>query len=185
MSVTPEHAAQVYAEADCLISKQQVEAAIDRMAETITRDLAEQNPLLLCVMTGGVVFTGHLLTRLHFPLQVDYVHATRYRGELKGGNTLHWIMEPQIDLKDRVVLVLDDILDEGHTLAGILDYCRQQGARAVHSAALVLKRHDRRVPGLEADYVGVEVEDRYVFGYGMDYKEFLRNANGVYAVKGC
>ncbi|MCG5509340.1 hypoxanthine-guanine phosphoribosyltransferase [Ectothiorhodospira lacustris] len=185
MSVTPEHVKQVLAEADCLVPREQVEAAMDRMAEAITRDLADGNPLILCVMTGGVVAAGHLLTRLHFPLQVDYLHATRYRGALTGGEELHWLVKPQTSLKDRTVLVLDDILDEGHTLAGILDYCRQEGAREVLSAALVLKHHDRRVPGLEADYLGVEVEDRYVFGYGMDYKEYLRNAPGIYAVKGC
>ncbi|MFP4079313.1 MAG: hypoxanthine-guanine phosphoribosyltransferase [Ectothiorhodospira sp.] len=183
MSVTPEHAAQIQAQADCLVSRAEVEAAMDRMAEAITRDLGDRDPVILCVMTGGVVIAGHLLTRLDFPLQVDYLHATRYRGETTGGETLHWVVKPRLSLEGRTVLVLDDILDEGHTLAGILDFCRAQGAREVRTGVLVYKHHDRHVPGLSAEYVGVEAPDRYVFGYGMDYKEYLRNAPGIYAVK--
>lgn len=183
MSPTPEHIARVMQEADCLVSRQAMEAAMDRMADEITRDLSTRNPLLLCVMTGGVVATGQLLTRLQFPLQVDFLQATRYRGDTRGGDTLHWLVRPRMSLEGRCVLLIDDILDEGHTLAGILDFCREAGAEEVRSAVLVHKIHDRGVPDLRAEYVGVEVEDRYLFGYGMDYREYLRNAAGIYAVK--
>lgn len=184
MTVSAEHAARVWREADCLYDRARVEQALDRMGREITAALADRNPLILCVMTGGVVAAGHLLTRLDFPLQVDYLHATRYRGEVQGAAELHWLVRPQTPLEGRTVLVIDDILDEGRTLAGIQDYCRQHGAASVHSAVLVVKHHDRRDPHVHAEFVGVEVEDRYVFGYGMDYKEYLRNAPGIYAVKG-
>ncbi len=184
MAVSAEQAEQVWREADCLHDQASVEKALDRMAREITESLGARDPLVLCVMTGGVVAAGHLLTRLNFPLQVDYLHATRYRGDVKGAAELHWLVRPQTPLEGRAVLVVDDILDEGHTLAGIIDYCRQHGASSVHTAMLVLKNHDRRDPNMKADFVGVEVEDRYVFGYGMDYKEYLRNAPGIYAVKG-
>jgi hypoxanthine phosphoribosyltransferase len=85
-------------------------------------------------------------------------------------------------LRDRTVLVVDDILDEGLTLAAIVDFCRQQGARAVYSAVLVEKVHDRKSAAVEADFIGIKVEDRYVFGYGMDYHGYLRNVRGIYAV---
>ncbi len=183
MTVDPNHAAQVLAEADCLHPTQAVDTALDRMAQAINQRLAGQNPLVLCVLSGGIVAAGHLLTRLDFPLELDYLHATRYRGQLSGADTLHWLARPRTPLKDRVVLVVDDILDEGHTLAGILQDCREQGAQAVYCAVLVRKLHDRCVPGLQADFIGLEVADRYVFGYGMDYKEYLRNAPGIYAVK--
>lgn len=184
MTVSAEHAAQVWREADCLHDQAQVEQALDRMAREIRETLAGQDPLVLCVMTGGVVAAGHLLTRLDFPLQVDYLHATRYRGSVQGAAELHWLVRPQTPLEGRAVLIIDDILDEGRTLAGILDYCQQHGAASVHSAVLVLKHHDRRDADIQADFVGVQVQDRYVFGYGMDYKEYLRNAPGIYAVKG-
>ena len=180
MSITPEKIQQVYQQADCLHSQQQVEAAIGKMGKDITTALEKKNPLLLCVLTGAIVPTGQLLTHLDFPLELDYIHATRYSGETSGGK-LHWIAEPRISLSNRVVLVVDDILDEGHTLAEILEYCHAQGASEVYSAALVEKLHDRK-QDVQADFIGLEVEDRYVFGYGMDYKGYLRNAPGIYAV---
>lgn len=182
MSVTPQQAEQVYREADCLYSRAEVEAAIAGMANAITLQLSDSNPLVLCVMTGALIPMGQLLTHLDFPLQIDYVHATRYRGETCGGE-LHWLARPRTPLQDRVVLVVDDILDEGVTLQAILEELRAQGARAVYSAVLVEKEHTRK-NGLQADFVGLTVPDRYVFGYGMDYKDYLRNAPGIYAVRG-
>ncbi len=179
-----EHAWEVYQEADCLYDEAQVEEALDRMAAEITSRLAGTNPLILTVMNGAVVTAGKLATRLNFPLEMDYIHATRYRGDTRGGG-IHWKREPGTELRGRTVLVVDDILDEGHTLAAILDYCQEQGAARVYSAVLVDKRHDRKArTGMRADFTGLETEDRYLFGYGLDYKEYLRNAPGIYAVKG-
>lgn len=175
---------QVFDEADCLCTHDQVQAAIDRLGQEISSRLADKNPLLLCVMNGGLIFAGQLLPRLHFPLQCEYVHATRYRQETTGG-VLEWKVKPGIEIKDRTLLIIDDILDEGATLAAILDYCREQGAAEVLAAVLVEKRHNRKAhPGLKSDFTGLEVADRYLFGYGMDYKGYWRNAPGIYAVKG-
>ncbi|MGM0984030.1 MAG: hypoxanthine-guanine phosphoribosyltransferase [Pseudomonadota bacterium] len=170
--------------ADCLISQPEVERALDRMADEITRDLGDRLPVFYCVMNGGLITTGHLLTRLGFPLEVDYLHATRYRGGLRGGE-LFWRVSPEVPMAGRHVVIVDDILDEGATLAAILDYCRQAGAASISTAVLVDKQHARKaVPGLRADYCSLEVADRYVFGFGMDYKGYWRNAPGIYAPKG-
>lgn len=170
--------------ADCLIAQPEVERALDRMADAITRDLGDRSPVFYCVMNGGLITTGHLLPRLGFPLEVDYLHATRYRGGIRGGE-LFWRVSPEIPMAGRDVVIVDDILDEGATLAAILDYCRQAGAASISTAVLVDKQHDRKaVPGLRADYCGLEVADRYVFGFGMDYKGYWRNAPGIYAPRG-
>ncbi len=182
MSVSPEQAQQVYDEADCLFERDAVENAIRKMASDISAELAGKNPLVLSVMSGAMIPAGILLSQLNFPLHIDYIHATRYRGATSGGE-LDWRVTPRYELNGRVVLIIDDILDEGLTLQAIVESCREQGAAAVYSAVLVKKLHDRNV-GVEADYVGLEVEDRYVFGYGMDYKEYWRNAPGIFAVKG-
>lgn len=175
---------QVMAEADCLVSEEEVQAAIFKMAVDITHRLKDSNPLLFCVMNGGLIFTGQLLPKLKFPIQAEYLHATRYRQETTGG-ILEWKLRPDTDMTDRTVLVVDDILDEGTTLCAIADYCLAHGAKEVLTAALVDKQHDRKAhPGLKADFTGLEVEDRFLFGYGMDYKGYLRNAPGIYAVKG-
>lgn len=184
MSVDLAHIRQVMAEADCLYTEAEVEAAIDRVAVAINADLAERNPIVFCVMNGGLIFAGRLVTKLGFPLELSYLHATRYRNETQGGD-LFWKAKPEISLIDRDVLIIDDILDEGHTLSAIVDFCHQAGARAVLTAVLIDKDHQRKArPDLKADYVGLGCSDRYIFGYGMDYKGYWRNAAGIYAVKG-
>ena len=180
MKISPEEADAVLARSDMLHDAAAVEAALDRMAAEITDKLAGTVPLVLCVMVGGMIPAGKLLPRLQFPLEVDYCHATRYRGEISGGELL-WIARPQINVADRTVLIIDDILDEGHTLAQIIDDVRLSGAREVYTAALVNKIHDRRHANMQADFVGLDVADRYVFGAGMDYKGLLRNLPGIYA----
>jgi len=157
-----------------------VDAALERLAAAIERRLAGTRPVLLGVMTGAIVPLGRLLPRLGFALEVDYIHATRYHGSTVGRD-LVWLARPQTPLRGRTVLVVDDILDEGHTLAGIIDECRNEGAEAVHAAVLVNKPNARRVAGLAADFAGLEVPDRYVFGAGMDYRGYLRNVDGIYA----
>ena len=178
-----QEALAVLASAEHLYNRQQVDDALDRMAKEITATMSEKAPILLCVLNGGIIPAGLLLPRLQFPLQLDTVHATRYRNKTRGGE-LTWVKKPSIDLQDQAVILVDDILDEGKTLAGIMDYCQQAGARELVSVALVGKRHDRKYQDIKADVLGLEVPDRYVFGCGMDYKGFLRNANGIYAVTG-
>ena len=181
MSIDTDRVQEVFESAHQLCSQAEVEAALDSMAADIGRAIGERDPLLLCVMTGGLIVSSELFTRLQFPIQLDYLHATRYQGTV-GGNELRWITRPSQDLKGRTLLVVDDILDEGLTLAAILDYCRQQGAEAVYSAVLVEKIHARKPDDLQADFVGLRVADRYLFGYGMDYHGYLRNVKGIYAV---
>ncbi len=167
--------------ADLLYSEQQVEAALDKMAEQINTALADLNPLILCVINGGIVVAGKLITRLTIPLTLDAINATRYQNNTLGGN-VEWLLKPKTPIKDRNLLIIDDILDEGLTLLAIKDYCLEQGAALVYSAVL-LDKNLGRVKPVSADFIGLEVENRYLFGYGMDYKGYLRNAPGIYACK--
>jgi hypoxanthine phosphoribosyltransferase len=183
-SLTREELQTVMAEADLLKSREEVEAALDRMAGEITEQLSDTMPVVFAIMNGGLVMAGQLLTRLNFPLEQGYLHATRYRGEFTGQTDLQWQALPSIPMDGRTVLILDDIFDEGHTLAAVVKSCFAQGAKEVLTAVLVYKVHDRKNPDLTVDFVGCDVEDRYVFGYGMDYRSFWRNADGIYAVKG-
>lgn len=178
----PSKIKEVYEKSSCLFTTNEVEAALDRMAIKIHEKLQDQNPVLVCVMVGGLVPLGNLLPRLDFPLEVDYVHATRYRGDITGGE-IHWKVKPSVNLKDRTVLIVDDILDGGITLAAIIAEIKALGAAEVYTAVLVDKYRKRVVNGLQkADFVGLEVDDHYIFGYGMDYNEYLRNAPGIFVV---
>ena len=180
--MNPAEIIQVQAEADLIYSYEEVEAAIKKMSQEITAVLADKNPVILCLMIGGIIPTGKLLPLLNFPLQVEYVHVSRYRGGTRGGE-LHWIRKPTISLQDRHVLIVDDILDEGTTLMAIVEECKNNQAKTIHTAVLADKQLDKERSFKKADFTGVTVPDRYVFGYGMDYKEYLRNAPGIYAVK--
>lgn len=173
--------ADVLASADVLHDAAALDAAIRAMAARIDADYAgSERPVFLTVMHGGLFFAARLALLAQTDFEFDYVHATRYRGTSGGG--LNWIKAPAVPLAGRHVLLADDILDEGPTLLAILDYCREQGAASVRIAVLAEKLHDRRAEGIAADYVGVTVPDRYVFGYGMDWHGHGRNLDGIYAM---
>ena len=184
MNVALQHPlSEVVAEADCLHDRVALEAAIVRMGREITAALAGERAVFLTVMNGGMFFASPLSFAIGSDLEFDYAHATRYRDGTVGLN-LEWRRKPHATLQGRTVLLVDDILDEGYTLAGLRDYCVEQRAKRVLIAVLCLKRHDRRIRGLDADFVGVEIPDRYVFGYGLDYYGQGRNLPAIYAVKG-
>jgi hypoxanthine phosphoribosyltransferase len=184
MAINMDEIRRAREEADCLCTPQQVDAAIARLAGEISEQFRDKNPLVYTVMNGGLIFAGKLLPRLDFPLELAYLHATRY-GMATVGTRLDWRVRPTQKLEGRHVLVLDDILDEGHTLNAILEYLRDEGAADVRSAVLVHKLHERKaLPGMRADFSGLDVEDRFLFGCGMDYQGYWRNTGGIYAVKG-
>jgi hypoxanthine phosphoribosyltransferase len=183
MSATPEHARQVLADADCLHDAASVRAAYDRLAVAIAVDYQDLNPLLLCVMTGGLHASSELTQRLSFPLEIDYLHATRYRGATSGGGLI-WKRQPEAArIAGRHVLVIDDILDEGHTLVAIRKALQEFAPASLKVAVLARKLHNRCTPDAYAEYIGLTVEDRYVFGCGMDYQEYWRQLPAIYAVK--
>jgi len=177
-----QEAEQVLANADRLYSTADVELALDRMAREISSVLHDRNPLVLCPMLGAVIFTGRLLPRLDFSLELEYIHISRYQGQTHGG-AIHWLRRPPATVAGRTLLVLDDILDQGLTMRSILDECRQAGAGDIFTAVLVDKKTGGARLLSRANFTGLEVPDRYVFGYGMDYKGYLRNSPGIYAVK--
>ena len=181
MTPAARHALEVLDQAELIHDEATVDAAVREMAARIQADMAELDPLVLCVMNGGLVPTALLMPHLRFPWKLDYLHATRYR-ESTSGTELVWQRTPSVSLRDRHLLVIDDILDEGHTLAAIQAFCRAQEPASLRTAVLTHKRHGRGVQP-PVDYLGLEVPDRYVFGCGMDYRGYWRNLPAVYALK--
>lgn len=182
MSVTEtQRAKDLLAAADLIHSAETVTAAVGRVAGEITKKLGDTHPLLLCVMSGGVPFAGQLMTQLHFPLDFDYMHVTRY-GQDTAGGALSWRSAPWTSVKGRTVLVLDDILDEGLTLAAIVERMMQLGAKACYTAVATDKLNGKDKP-IKADFVALNVPDRFVFGYGMDVRGQWRNLPAIYAMK--
>lgn len=179
MAVTAQQAWAVFERAELLYRQEQIETALAGLAVEVTRVLKDVDPLIICVLNGGLVPLGRLLPQLHFPLQTDYIHASRY-GDRLVGDELAWNAGPATSPRGRTVLLVDDILDEGTTLATLEQWLRHEGAQAVYKAVLVAK-HKAKPAATTADFVALEVPDRYVFGYGMDYEGYLRNLSGIYA----
>jgi hypoxanthine phosphoribosyltransferase len=176
-----ERAWEVLREADVVCSEVAVQQALERLAGEIAERLRDRYPLVLSVMGGSVVFSGQLLPLLRFPLEFDYLHATRYDGTTRGG-TLLWKVLPRQPVAGRAVLVLDDILDEGDTMAAIKRRLLEDGAAEVYCAVFADKTLGHSKP-IRPDFVGVTVPDRYVFGFGMDVEEAWRNLPAIYALK--
>ncbi|MFZ1319596.1 MAG: hypoxanthine-guanine phosphoribosyltransferase [Candidatus Nitrotoga sp.] len=168
-------------QAELIVSAEKVQAAVISVAQEINTVLADMHPLLLSVMGGAVVFTGQLLPLLTFPLDFDYVHVSRYGTKQQGG-ILHWKVEPRENVTGRVVLVVDDILDEGETLAAVKQRVLDLGAAKFYSAVFADKRIGKVKP-VRADFVGLELPNRFVFGFGMDIHGAWRNLPAVYATR--
>ena len=181
MTVSIQHARDILQQAELLYTHEQVQAALQRVAQQINAALADSHPLVLSVMGGAVVFSGQLLPLLDFPLDFDYVHVSRY-GNARQGGEMQWKVEPRENVRGRVVLVLDDILDEGRTLDELRKRVMELGASKFYSAVLADKQHGRKKP-IHADFVGIELPNRFVFGYGMDIEGAWRNLPAIYAVK--
>ena len=174
-------------DAELVHDRDALEEVIGEMADDIVTDYEddEQPPLFLTVMHGGLHFAAQLsfaLGERGMDVEFDYLHATRYQGSTSGSR-LAWLHRPATPMRDRNVILVDDILDEGHTLFAVQRWCEDQNAADVRIAVLAEKIHDRRIEGVEADWCGIEVPDRYVFGYGMDYHEQGRNLPAIYALK--
>jgi hypoxanthine phosphoribosyltransferase len=160
---------------------QTVQTSLDRLGREISDALHDRFPLVLPVMGGAIVFAGQLLPRLDFPLEFDYLHVTRYRGKTQGG-AVEWRVLPGKSVSGRTVLVIDDILDEGETLYAIKQKLLEMGAARVHTAVLADKEIQKTKP-VQADFVGLKVPDRFVFGCGMDAYGLWRNLPEIRALK--
>jgi len=171
---------KIFRAAELICPAVEVQAALKRLAQEISTELGDRHPLVLSVMGGAVVFSGQLLPMLEFPLDFDYIHASRYGSQTQGGQ-LEWKVLPKENVAGRVVLVLDDILDEGHTLAAIRDKVMAMGATAFYSAVFADKEIGKEKP-IEANFAGIRLPNRYVFGFGMDVHGAWRNLPAVYAV---
>lgn len=161
-----------------LFNREEVAAAVQKMADEINKFYGDEPLILISVLTGAIIPAAWLITKMKMPIQMDFVHATRYRGGLYGAE-LEYRVPPRLDLKDKNVLIVDDIFDEGHTLAAIKGSVEKRKARSVKMAALVRKDHDRGLSRDYVDFIGLDVPDVYVFGCGMDAYEEWRHLDEI------
>jgi hypoxanthine phosphoribosyltransferase len=166
-----------------LVDRVAVDTAFDRLAAAL-QPLVEREPcVMLGVLLGGLVPLARLAGQLRGDFVLDACRVGRYGDAMRGG-VPQWLAQPRAELRDRHVLLVDDIYDEGLTLEFIARHCRQAGARQVTTVVLVRKIHSRTVAAVQPDIVGLEVGDEFVFGCGMDYRGHWRHLPEIWAVQG-
>ena len=162
-----------------LFSKEVIQQHIIEIAQKLNAEYKNKPVVFLTIMNGGMIFASDLAKMLNLDMEMDYVQVSRYGTETTGGQLI-WKHQCETNLQDKHVILVDDIFDEGYTLMAVDEWCREQGAKTVKSVVLVVKKHERGYADFKVDYHGIEVEDLYIFGYGMDYQEKLRHLNDIY-----
>lgn len=162
-----------------LINEREINQAIDELANRLNADYADKEVAFLTIMNGGMIFASSLSTRLNIDMEMDYLQLSRY-GKSQTGGQLVWKYQPEINMHNRHVILCDDIYDEGHTLEAAHNWCIKQGAKSARSVVLVHKNHDRTYADYKPDYVALDIPDHYIFGYGMDLEEKLRQLPAIY-----
>ena len=179
--ISRENAIQILQNAELICSEKEINEIINRLSKEITMIIGETMPIVMPIMSGALVFAGQLIPKLNFPLQLDYMHLTRYKGDRKGG-VLEMHKKPDIDIGNRTVLLIDDILDEGNTLKEGVDWLNKNGCKKVLTTVFANKAIDKKKP-IVADFVGLEVPNKYVFGFGMDVDDLWRILPEIYIAK--
>ncbi len=162
-----------------LFSKDKIQSEIKILADKLNDDYDGKEVVYLTIMNGGMIFASDLSKQLDLDMEMDYVQVSRYGTETTGGQLI-WKHQCETNLKGKHVIIVDDIFDEGYTLMAVDEWCKEQGAKSVKSVVLVSKIHERGYADYRPDYFAIEVEDLYIFGYGMDYQEKLRHLNDIY-----
>ncbi len=165
-----------------LLSPAAIDDLVAGLAARLERDYAGRRPLLMGVLTGAVVFVADLVRRLQTPLELDFLSVSSYGQQAVRGAELRWEKTPTLPLAGRHVIVVEDIVDTGETLAELLAWCRQQGPASLACCAL-LNKPDRRTAELQVDYLGCDIPDEFVVGYGLDYAQCFRNLPYVGVLK--
>ena len=168
-------------EAQVVCDAARVQTEVARMAREVSAQLGEEFPVVLAVMGGAAIFVGQLLPQLAFPLEFGAIEVTRYNNDIQG-REVTWRLPPRDNVRGRTVLVVDDILDEGVTLAAVRQRLIEMGALKVLVAVFADKDLGRDKP-VKADFIGVTVPNKYVFGFGMDAYGLWRNLPAIYALK--
>ena len=172
---------KILSESECIYTESQINKSIAELAKKIEEKIYPLNPLVMPILDGAVMFSAALLKHFSFPFDVDYMHLTRYRGKTVG-SSLEWKKKPTAAIENRDVVIVDDIFDEGYTLSEAAHYCKNKNAKSVLTVVLALKEHNRSFNNTLPDYYALKVPDRYVFGFGMDYKNNYRDLTSIYAL---
>ena len=181
MQFNYQHSVEILKNSECIFTESELDNAISNIAKQIEQEIVGEIPIFLSVMNGGMFFGAELLQKISGPLLSDYIHASRYGNETFGSSHITWYRQPKLeDIRGRAVYILDDILDEGHTLAEIKRFLLDAGVKSCKLVVLIDKNIGKNKP-VTADHVGLVAPNKYLFGYGMDIHGLYRQLPSIYA----
>lgn len=155
------------------LSEEQINQRVEELAEILTEKYQDKDPLVVAVLNGSFMFCSDLLKKMNFPLELNFIKVSSYGNKTESSGNIQ-IDGGRIDMKDRNVLIVEDIIDSGNTLKKLSEYFAQLGAASVETVVL-LDKPSRREADIEADYAGFKIADQFVVGYGLDYAQYYRN----------
>lgn len=160
------------------ISSEKIDEVVGDLARQINSDYQEKNPLFLCVLNGSFIFASDLLKKISLPCNIEFVRLKSYEGTQSTENVRE-VLGLNVDIKNRDIIVIEDIVDTGHTLAHFMDYLRTREPKSIKLASLIFKKEAFQ-KDFKLDYVGFEIENKFIVGYGLDYNEYGRNLDSIY-----
>ena len=162
-----------------IIGEEAIQKRVEELALRITRDYEGRELVLVGILKGAFIFMADLARRIELPLQVDFVRMASYGSSTESSGNISFTKDIELDIKDRDVLIVEDIVDTGHTLKYLTEVLRLHRPRSVKICCLIDKK-ERREVDVEVDYVGFEVGRGFLVGYGLDFNEDYRNLRGIY-----
>ena len=165
-----------------LFTKDEIEAAVNRLAAEIKRDYLNKNPILIAVLKGSFMFLADLIRRLDFPLEIEFAQLSSYGRGTESSGKIRVLQDVQSEIKGRHVLIIEDIIDTGFTAAFFLDHLRQKSPASLKLCSLTDKPSRTKVM-VNIDYLGLTVPDKFIVGYGIDWDEKFRHLPDIYVIE--
>jgi hypoxanthine phosphoribosyltransferase len=167
---------------EILLTEQQIFERTEELAREITDDYRGKNPLLICILKGGLMFLADLMREIQLPLEIDFMAVSSYGDSTESSGVVRILMDLQRNIQGRHVLIVEDIIDTGQTLNYIIENLETRDPASVKVCTL-LNKFARREVDIPLDYVGFDIPDKFVVGYGLDYGEIYRNLPYVAVLK--
>ena len=167
---------------EILITEEQIQKRTAELAREITEDYRGKGPLLICILKGGLMFLADLMREIQLPVEIDFMAVSSYGDSTESSGIVRILMDLQRNIQGRHVLIVEDIIDTGQTLSYIIETLRARDPASIKVCTL-LDKSARREVEIPLDYVGFDIPDKFVVGYGLDYGEIYRNLPYVAVLK--
>ena len=166
-----------------LISKNELNQMVEKISKLITNKYKDKNPIIICVLNGAFIFFADLVRNLKFDFEIDFIKLSSYGSKMKSSGTVRMIKDISADLTDRDIIIVEDIIDTGLTINYLRKRMLDAGVKSVAFATCLLKERKIYKFDFKIDYIGFNIPDRFVVGYGLDLDQRFRGLDSIYTLK--